>query len=58
MEEFFDGFVMLDGEVVAEADEVGEVLLAELAGEDDFDAAFAEVARFHDGFVFGFKIVG
>ena len=47
----------LSGELIAEADEVDEVLLAELAGEDDFDTAFAKIAGFHDGFVFVFKIV-
>ena len=47
----------LGGELIAEADEVDEVLLAELAGEDDFDTAFAEIAGLHDRFVFVFKIV-
>ena len=39
-------------EVVAEADEVGEVGIRELRRGDNFDATFAEVAGLHDGFVF------
>ena len=41
----------LSGELVAEADEVNEVLLAELTGKDDFDTAFAEIAGLHDRFI-------
>lgn len=44
-------------EVIAEANEVAELLLGKLAGVDNFDAAFAKVARLHNGLVFGLESV-
>ena len=44
--------------IIAEADQVFDFLLVELAGENYLDTAFAIIARIHDGFVFGFEILG
>ena len=41
---------------VTQPDEVFQLWLVELAGEDDFDAALAEVARLHNGLEFWLKV--